>query len=66
MRLLDVTGYLAAIEDCRERYNDLRILSRAEIGESHMFGASAAALVGQGRFRPGARLRCTPYRSAGG
>jgi len=50
MRLLDVTGYLAAIEDCRERYPDLRILSGAEIGEAHMFGASAAALVARARF----------------
>ena len=50
MRLLDVTGYLAAIEDCRERYPDLRILSGAEIGEAHMFGASAAALVARAGF----------------
>jgi len=50
MRLLDVTGYLAAIEDCRERFPDLRILSGAEIGEAHMFGASAAALVARAGF----------------
>jgi histidinol-phosphatase (PHP family) len=50
MRLLDVTGYLAAIEDCRERYPDLRILSGAEIGEAHMFGVSAAALVARAGF----------------
>jgi histidinol-phosphatase (PHP family) len=45
MRLLDATGYLAAIEECRERYPDLRILTGAEIGEAHMYGASAAAFV---------------------
>jgi histidinol-phosphatase (PHP family) len=50
MRLLDVTGYLAAIEECRERFPDLRILSGAEIGEAHLFGASAAALVARARF----------------
>ena len=50
MRLLDVTGYLAAIEECRERFPDLRILSGAEIGEAHMFGASAAALVARAGF----------------
>jgi len=50
MRLLDVGGYLAAIEDCRERYPDLRILAGAEIGEAHMFGASAAALVATAGF----------------
>jgi histidinol-phosphatase (PHP family) len=50
MRLLDVTGYLAAVEECRERYPDLRILTGAEIGEAHMFGASAAALVAAAGF----------------
>jgi histidinol-phosphatase (PHP family) len=50
MRLLDVTGYLAAIEDCRERFPDLRILSGAEIGEAHMFAASAGALVARAGF----------------
>ena len=52
MHLLDVTGYLAAVDDCRERYPDLRILSGAEIGEAHMWAASAGALViGSGRNR---------------
>ncbi len=50
MRLLDVTGYLAAIEECRERFPDLRILSGAEIGEAHMFAVSAAALVARAGF----------------
>jgi histidinol-phosphatase (PHP family) len=50
MRLLDVTGYLAAIEDCRERFPDLRILSGAEIGEAHLFAASAGALVARAGF----------------
>ncbi len=50
MHPLDVTGYLAAIEDCRERYPDLRILSGAEIGEAHMFAVSAGALVARAGF----------------
>jgi len=50
MRLLDVTGYLAAIDECRERFPDLRILSGAEIGEAHMFAVSAAALVARAGF----------------
>ena len=47
---LDVTGYLAAIEDCRQRFPDLRILSGVETGEPHLFAASASAVVGHGRF----------------
>ena len=45
MHPLDVSGYLAALEDCRERYPDLRILSGVEIGEAHLWAASAAAAV---------------------
>jgi histidinol-phosphatase (PHP family) len=50
MRPLDVTGYLATIEKCRERYPDLRILSGAEIGEAHLWGASAGAVVAEAGF----------------
>ena len=45
MRLLDLPGYLAALDDCRQRYPDLRILSGVEIGEAHLWAASAAAAV---------------------
>ena len=45
MHLLDVTGYLATLDDCRKRYPELRILSGVEIGEAHMWAASAAAEV---------------------
>jgi histidinol-phosphatase (PHP family) len=45
MRLLDVPGYLATVEECRGRYPDLRILSGVEIGEAHLWGASAAAVL---------------------
>jgi histidinol-phosphatase (PHP family) len=50
MHLLDVTGYLAAVEECRERYPDLRILSGAEIGEAHLWAASAGRLVARSGF----------------
>ena len=50
MRLLDVPGYLASVQECRERYPDLRILTGAEIGEAHMWGASATAVVAQAGF----------------
>jgi histidinol-phosphatase (PHP family) len=45
MRLIDTDGYLASVEECRERYPTLRILSGAEIGEAHLFNASARAVV---------------------
>jgi histidinol-phosphatase (PHP family) len=50
MRSLDVAGYLASVQECRERYPELRIWSGAEIGEAHLWGASAAAVVATGGF----------------
>jgi histidinol-phosphatase (PHP family) len=47
---LDLTGYLAAIEDCRQRFPDLRILSGIECGEPHLFAASAGAVAGAHHF----------------
>jgi histidinol-phosphatase (PHP family) len=45
MHLLDIAGYLAAVDDCRQRYPELRIFSGVEIGEAHLWAASAAAAV---------------------
>ncbi len=60
---LDVEGYLACIEYCRERFPGLRILSGVEAGESHLFGASAGAIVGGHRFdRILGSLHAVPYR----
>lgn len=42
---LDVPGYLTSIEDCRERFPDLRILAGVEAGEAHLFAGSAAAII---------------------
>src|SRR4029079_2664187 len=45
MHLLDIGGYLATLDDCRQRFPELRILSGVEIGEAHLWAASAAATV---------------------
>jgi histidinol-phosphatase (PHP family) len=45
MRLLDTDGYLASVAECRERYPELRILTGVEIGEAHLFDASANSVV---------------------
>jgi len=50
IRPLDVPGYLAAVEECRQRFPDLRILSGVETGEAHLFASSADAVVGRNRF----------------
>ena len=47
---LDFQGYLAAIDECRQRYPGLRILSGAEIGEAHLFNASAQAVADRAGF----------------
>jgi histidinol-phosphatase (PHP family) len=50
MRLLDVSGYLATVGECRERFPGLRILSGAEIGEAHLFGASVRSVTTSAGF----------------
>ena len=50
LRPLDVEGYLACADECRKRYPDLRILTGAEVGEVHLFGASVAAAVAAAGF----------------
>jgi len=60
---LDVTGYLASIEECRERFPDLRILAGVEAGESHLFSGSAAAVIRGHRFdRVLGSLHAVPYQ----
>lgn len=59
---LDVTGYLAAIAECRERFPQLRILSGVEAGESHLFAVSAAQVVnGNGFDRVLGSLHAVPH-----
>ena len=50
MRPLDVTGYLASVEECRQRFPSLRILSGVEAGEPHLFAGSVAAVLAAGSF----------------
>lgn len=60
---LDVTGYLAQIADCRERYPALRILSGVEAGESHLFAGSASAIIHGNDFdRVLGSLHAVPYQ----
>jgi histidinol-phosphatase (PHP family) len=46
----DPEGYFAAIDECRGRYPDLRILTGLELGEPHWHPAAVAELVRPGRF----------------
>ena len=63
IRPLDVTGYLASVEECRQRFPGLRILSGVEAGESHLFGASAGAVVrGHAFDRVLGSLHAVPYQ----
>jgi histidinol-phosphatase (PHP family) len=42
---LDVGGYQAALELCRERFSGLRIVSGIEAGEPHLFAGSVSAAL---------------------
>ena len=46
----DAAGYLEAIERCRHRFPDLRILSGLELGEPHWHAAATAGILGAGQF----------------
>jgi histidinol-phosphatase (PHP family) len=47
---LDVDGYRASIDRCRDRFPDLRILSGIEAGEPHHFEGGVAAVLKEGQF----------------
>jgi histidinol-phosphatase (PHP family) len=47
---LDVSGYLAALEQCREAYPQLRIHSGVELSEPHWHVDEAAELLARGGF----------------
>jgi histidinol-phosphatase (PHP family) len=44
---LDVAGYLACVDECRERYPSLRILSGVELSEPHWHSSAATDLLTQ-------------------
>jgi histidinol-phosphatase (PHP family) len=46
----DVSGYLEAIETCRERFPGIRVLSGIEIGEPHWHPRAIAKLLTAGSF----------------
>lgn len=45
---IDGEAYAAAIEECRDRFPDLRVVSGVEAGEPHLFAASIAAHLAAG------------------
>jgi len=47
---LDVEAYVASIQECRERFPDLRIRSGIEAGEPHLFAGGVAALLQRASF----------------
>ncbi|QWZ09693.1 PHP domain-containing protein [Nocardioides panacis] len=46
----DAAGYLAAVEDCRDRFPELRILSGVELGEPHRHAPQVAEVLATGTF----------------
>jgi histidinol-phosphatase (PHP family) len=47
---LDVAGYLGAVEECRAKFKNLRILSGVELGEPHWFPDETAAVMAAGEL----------------
>lgn len=46
----DAAGYLAAVEECRARFSQLRILSGLELGEPHRHADQVADVLSAGAF----------------
>ncbi|WP_197379228.1 PHP domain-containing protein [Mycolicibacterium mengxianglii] len=47
---VDIDGYLASVQECRDRFPELRILTGIEAGEPHHFAGSVAAVLRQAQF----------------
>ena len=45
---VDINGYLAAVDECRAKFPDLRILSGVELGEPHWFVKETADILAAG------------------
>jgi histidinol-phosphatase (PHP family) len=59
---LDVSGYLASVERCREMFPTLRIMSGLEIGEPHWHREAVTAVLAAGDFdRVLGSLHCLPF-----
>jgi histidinol-phosphatase (PHP family) len=58
---LDVDGYLACVQRCRDRFPDVRIMTGIELGEPHRHRDAVAGLLEAGRFeRVVGSLHCLP------
>lgn len=49
-RPLQVDGYLAGLQRCRDQFPDLRILSGLELGEAHWHASQVASVLAAGDF----------------
>jgi histidinol-phosphatase (PHP family) len=59
---LDVDGYLASVERCRDLYPGLRVLTGLELGEPHWHAEEVGKLLAGGRFeRVIGSLHSIPY-----
>lgn len=47
---LDVEGYLACVEECRDRFPGLRVMSGIEAGEPHLYRSTVEAVLAAGSF----------------
>lgn len=57
----DAEGYLAAVERCRDRFPDLRILTGLEVGEPHWYREQISTILATGTFdRVLGSLHCMP------
>lgn len=60
---LDVEGYLEAVERCRREFPALRVLTGVELGQPHLDGEAAGALVDlSGLDRVNGSLHTLPFR----
>jgi histidinol-phosphatase (PHP family) len=58
---MDLNGYLACLQRCRDQFPALRILSGVELGEAHWHSAAAAKILDAGHFdRVLGSLHCLP------
>jgi histidinol-phosphatase (PHP family) len=58
----DVEGYMEAVQKCRDRFPELRVMTGMEMGEPHWHAASLAALLARGTFeRLLGSLHCLPH-----
>src|SRR5690348_17570705 len=50
---VDIPGYFDAVERCRSRFPDLRILTGVELGEPHWFPSQTAGVLAAGPLPQG-------------